>query len=33
MDARRVLVVEDDPDINALLAKIAEREGYRPVQA
>ena len=33
MDARKVLVVEDDPDINALLAKIAEREGYRPVQA
>ena len=33
MDACRVLVVEDDPDINALLAKIAEREGYRPVQA
>ncbi|WP_281654519.1 response regulator transcription factor [Eggerthella sinensis] len=33
MDARRVLVVEDNPDINALLAKIAEREGYRSVQA
>ncbi len=33
MDACKVLVVEDDPDINALLAKIATRAGYEAVQA
>lgn len=33
MEARRVLVVEDDPDINALLARIAVREGFAAVQA
>lgn len=33
MVSRTVLVVEDDPDINALLAKIATREGFAVVQA
>ena len=33
MDERTILVVEDDADINALLAKIAAREGFGCVQA
>lgn len=33
MDAGRILVVEDDPDINALLARIAAREGFEAVSA
>ena len=33
MDERPILVVEDDADINALLAKIAAREGFGCVQA
>ena len=31
--ARTILVVEDDPDINALLAKIVQKEGFGAVQA
>ena len=33
MDAGRILVVEDDPDINALLARVATREGFEVVSA
>lgn len=33
MGVRTVLIVEDDPDINALLAKIVEREGFAFAQA
>ncbi|MEG0791488.1 MAG: response regulator transcription factor [Gordonibacter sp.] len=33
MEARTILIVEDDPDINALLSKIMEREGYTAIQA
>ena len=33
MDARTILIVEDDADINALLAKIMAREGFRVVRA
>ena len=33
MDAGLILVVEDDPDINALLARIATREGFEAVSA
>ncbi len=33
MGAGTILVVEDDPDINALLAKIVAREGFQAVPA
>lgn len=33
MEASTILIVEDDPDINALLGAIMEREGYRTVRA
>lgn len=33
MGAQTILIVEDDADINALLAKIAQREGFAFVQA
>ncbi|RDB60456.1 DNA-binding response regulator [Gordonibacter sp. 28C] len=33
MDACSILVVEDDPDINALLVKIMARDGFSVVQA
>ncbi|MRX82848.1 response regulator transcription factor [Eggerthella guodeyinii] len=33
MGAQTILIVEDDADINALLAKIAAREGFATVQA
>ncbi len=33
MDACSILIVEDDPDINALLAKIVARAGHEPAQA
>lgn len=33
MGMQTILIVEDDPDINALLAKIAAREGFACVQA
>ena len=33
MGAQTILIVEDDADINALLAKIAAREGFAAVQA
>lgn len=33
MEARTILIVEDDPDINALLTKIMEREGYGVIRA
>ena len=33
MDAFSILIVEDDPDINALLAKIVARAGHEPAQA
>lgn len=31
--ARSILIVEDDPDINALLAKIVRQQGFETVQA
>ena len=31
--ARKILIVEDDPDINALLARIMQQQGYEIVQA
>lgn len=33
MGAQTILIVEDDADVNALLAKIAAREGFAAVQA
>lgn len=33
MDASSILIVEDDPDINALLAKIMARAGHEPTRA
>ena len=33
MGERTILIVEDDADINALLAKIVAREGFGCVQA
>ena len=33
MSKARILIVEDDADINALLAKIVAREGFGCVQA
>lgn len=33
MNAIKILIVEDDIDINNLLAKILKKEGYEPVQA
>ncbi len=32
-DASSILIVEDDPDINALLAKIMARAGREPTRA
>jgi DNA-binding response OmpR family regulator len=32
-DQQNILIVEDDPDINTLLAKIVSRAGYRATQA
>ena len=33
MEQDRILIAEDDGDINALLAKILTKEGYRVTQA
>lgn len=33
MSAQKILIVEDDPDINALLAKIVTKAGYEAEQA
>lgn len=33
VDASSILIVEDDPDINALLAKIMARAGHEPTRA
>lgn len=33
MNSIKILIVEDDIDINNLLAKILKKEGYEPVQA
>lgn len=33
MQTRTILIVEDDSDINTLLARIMEREGYLAIQA
>lgn len=33
MNTIKILIVEDDPDINRLLSKIMEKQGYKTVQA
>ncbi len=33
MNTVKILIIEDDPDINQLLSKIMEKQGYKTVQA